>query len=66
MIPGKKTSGRRKACRRFPFSKHSVVLAQADPDGQALEQANARYAALEAEHAALLFELLTDGGTENE
>lgn len=48
------------------LTKHSVVLAQADPDGQALEQANARYAALEAEHAALLFELLTDGGTENE
>ena len=48
------------------LTKHSVVLAQADPDGQALEQANARYAVLEAEHAALLFELLTDGGTENE
>lgn len=48
------------------LAKHSVVLAQADPDGQALEQANARYAVLEAEHAALLFELLTDGGTENE
>lgn len=35
------------------LAKHSVVLAQEDPDGQALAQANARYAALEAENAAL-------------